>query len=60
MLKFTENDIINLPDNSKKGYFFEVDLEYPHELHDLHNNYPVAPENIQIPKEWLSNYSKEL
>ena len=21
----------------------EVDLEYPHDLHDLHNDYPLAP-----------------
>jgi len=26
----------------------EVDLEYPKELHDFHNEYPVAPENIQL------------
>jgi len=24
----------------------EVDLEYPKTLHDLHNDYPLAPENI--------------
>ena len=24
----------------------EVDLEYPKELHDLHNDYPLAPESI--------------
>ena len=26
----------------------EVNLEYPKELHDLHNDYPLAPENIEI------------
>ena len=24
----------------------EVDLEYPHDLHDLHNDYPLAPESV--------------
>ena len=27
----------------------EVDLEYPTELHNLHNDYPLAPENIKPP-----------
>ena len=26
----------------------EVDLEYPEDLHDLHNDYHLAPERIQI------------
>ncbi len=28
----------------------EVDLEYPKELHDLHNEYPLAPERLLIGK----------
>ena len=28
----------------------EVDLEYPIELHDLHNEYPLAPEKINVNK----------
>ena len=28
----------------------EVDLEYPKSLHDLHNDYPLAPEQIMVNK----------
>ena len=28
----------------------EVDMEYPKELHDLHNDYPLAPESITVNK----------
>ena len=30
------------------GYVLEVDLDYPSELHDLHNDYPLAPESMVI------------
>ena len=42
--------------NSSTGYVLEVDLEYPQELHDIHNGYPLALEKINITKEWLSDY----
>ena len=51
-----EQKLMRIKNNSSTGYEFEVDLEYPQELHDIHNDYPLAPEKINIPKEWLSNY----
>ena len=33
--------------DSKEGLILEVDLEYPKELHDLHNDYPIAPEKVK-------------
>ena len=34
----------NYTDDSEKGLLLEVDLEYPKELHDLYNDYQLAPE----------------
>ena len=51
-----EQKLMNIKNNSSTGYVLEVDLEYPKKLHDIHNDYPLAPEKINIPKEWLSDY----
>ena len=48
-----------LPDN-KKGYILEVDLEYPEELHELHNDYPLAAEKMKVTKDMLSPYCKTI
>ena len=42
--------------NSSTGYILEVDLEYPKNLHNKHNHYPLAPKKINIQKEWLTDY----
>ena len=48
------------PTEPGKGCILEVDLEYPAELHELHNDYPLAPERIKVKKEWLSGYQTNL
>jgi len=45
-------------DSNGYGYILEVDLEYPEILHDYHNDFPLAPENIIIPEAFLSDYHK--
>ena len=37
--------------NHEVGWILEVDLEYPDELHDWHNDYPMAAERLQLPGE---------
>lgn len=48
-------DLAKYKNNSKK-----VDQEYPKELHDLHNDYPLAAEKIKATEDMLSKYAKEI
>ncbi|VDI77644.1 Hypothetical predicted protein [Mytilus galloprovincialis] len=50
----------NISTDADKGYMLEVDLEYPHDLHDSHNSYPLAPSHKNVQDDELSSYSKFL
>ena len=52
--KLAIDGCIKHPINDKVGYICEVDLEYPDELHQVHNDYPLAPEKLEVKSEWLS------
>ena len=55
--KFNANSV---NEKSEIGYFLEVDLEYPDELHELHNDYPLAPEELAISRDILSKYCEAI
>ena len=50
----------NSTEDSSTGYILKVDLEYPDELHALHNDYPLAPEKLAISYDMLSDYCKKI
>ena len=37
-------------EESDKGYFLEVDVQYAEKLHDLHNDLPFLPARLRIEK----------
>jgi hypothetical protein len=41
-------DLSEYEEDRKTGLILEVDLEYPHELHDLHNDFPLAPKQVKV------------
>ena len=53
-------DLTKYNENNTKGLILEVDLEYPKELDDLHNEYPLGAEKVKVTKDMLSEYSKRI
>jgi hypothetical protein len=47
-------DWINIPDDNDEGWILEVDLKYPKKLHDIHKDYPLAPEKRKASYDMLS------
>ena len=53
-------DLIWHTNNSSKVCVLEVDLEYPKELRELHNDYPLAADEIEIKREIWSECQLKL
>ena len=60
-LKNVDNFDGNLiSENTLIGYILQIDLKHPEKLHELHNDYPLAPEKLAIPFDMLSDYCKKI
>ena len=63
MVKWKKIDKFNvnlIGENSSDWYVLEVDLEYSDELHELHNDYPLAPEKFEITHNMLPKYCSNI
>lgn len=58
--EFDGVDIANVPDDNEIRYVFEVDLDYPVDLHDLHSDFPLCPEKMNVRDKMLSTYCQQL
>ena len=54
------NGFDSIGENSSDEHILEVDLNYPDELHELHDDYPLAPENLEITNNMLSKFSSNI
>ena len=50
----------SISENSLIGYILEVDLEHCWNLHDLHNDYLLCLEKIEVSYDMLSKYCKDI
>ena len=55
-----KSDVMSINEKSDIGYILEVDFEYPKELHELHNDYPLAPEKLVVTNDCFQNIVKKL
>ena len=53
-------DVRDIRKDSKCGIILEVDLSYPDNLHDLHDDFPLAPEKMTLSEDKLSPYCRRV
>jgi len=57
---FTTERVLTMSAKARRGYTLMVDLDYPEELHDAHNAYPLAPESMEVTPDMASPYIHEV
>ena len=55
-----EFDLNKYTSHSSKGFVLQVDLAYSKKLHELHTNYPLAPDKTKIKREMMSEYQLKI
>ena len=53
-----EESILALDDEAPEGFVFELDLNYPSNVHDKTRDFPLAPESLEVTDEMLSPYMR--
>lgn len=43
-----QSNIFKISDDAEYGFMMEVDIEYPENLHNLHNDYPFCSEHLYV------------
>ena len=56
----TLEEVLKISSTAQHGYIIEVDIDYPPEFHEAHQDYPLAPSKLKIKHSWLSGYQKSL
>ena len=51
---------MSVSEKSPIGNFLEVDLNYHDKLHELRNDYPLAPKKLAVSSDMLSKYCKNI
>ena len=55
-----EFDVMSINEKSPVGHFLEVDLEHSDKLHELYNDYPLAPQKLAVSSDMLLKYCKKV